>query len=100
MDKSLLVDVDGMGMFGHGGGMFLVLDIGHVLIVSTAHSRVADRESGRRSTYRSLRRARNAARFEVQEVPYEDRIVVRAADDLEFVELKPEHPTRMLLKRE
>ena len=36
----------------------------------------------------------------VQEIPYEDRVVVRAANDLEIVKLEPKHPPRVLLERE
>lgn len=36
----------------------------------------------------------------VQEVPDEDGVVVRAADDLEIVKLQPEHPPRVFLQRE
>ena len=35
----------------------------------------------------------------IKEIPYEDRVVVRAADDLEIVKLQPKHPPRVLLKR-
>ena len=34
----------------------------------------------------------------IEEIPDEDGVIVRAADDLELVELEAEHPTGMLLK--
>lgn len=41
---------------------------------------------------------RAVVRGGIQEVPYQDRVVVRTADDLELVELQTEHPSRVLLR--
>jgi len=35
---------------------------------------------------------------DIQKVPHDDRVVVRTADDLEVVELQPEHTSCMLLQ--
>ena len=45
-----------------------------------------------------LSRLRRLGRRDVQEVPDDDRVVVRAADNLEVVELQSEHAAGVLLQ--
>lgn len=47
--------------------------------------------AGRRSSFRL------PVGWHVEEVPDKDSVIVRAADDLELIELEPEHSPRMFL---